>query len=72
LVNLGPDLILASGSPTLEATRLASKAMPIVFVAVIDPVSQGYVMSLAHPGLGRKPIEVEAKLLEMAAKHRDP
>jgi putative ABC transport system substrate-binding protein len=50
LVSLAPDAILASGSAALEAARLATKTVPIVFASVIDPVSQGYVASLAHPG----------------------
>jgi putative ABC transport system substrate-binding protein len=50
LVALGPDLILTTGSagvgPLLETTR----AMPIVFVSVPDPVGAGFVDSLARPG----------------------
>jgi len=50
LVALAPDVILATGSasvgPLLEATR----AVPIVFVAVPDPVAAGFVDSLARPG----------------------
>jgi putative tryptophan/tyrosine transport system substrate-binding protein len=50
LVALMPDVILATSGlfmgPLLEATR----ALPIVFVAALDPVGAGYVASLARPG----------------------
>jgi putative ABC transport system substrate-binding protein len=51
LVALAPDVLVsgtgtATTAPLLEATR----AMPIVFVAVIDPVGAGFVASLARPG----------------------
>jgi len=50
LAALAPDVILATGSfgvgPLLQATR----AVPIVFVAVPDPVGAGFVDSLARPG----------------------
>src|SRR5215831_19680805 len=45
-----PDVILATGSfgvgPLLQATR----AVPIVFVIVPDPVGAGFVDNLARPG----------------------
>ena len=50
LVALTPDLILASGTPILEASLDATRSLPIVFVAVGDPVGAGYVESLAQPG----------------------
>jgi ABC-type uncharacterized transport system substrate-binding protein len=50
LVALASDVILATGAagmaPLLEATR----AVPIVFVSVIDPVGAGFIDSLARPG----------------------
>jgi putative ABC transport system substrate-binding protein len=50
LVALAPDVIVAQGSvalqPLLEVTRL----LPIVFVAVSDPVGRGFVTNLARPG----------------------
>src|SRR5262249_19276828 len=50
LVALTPDVLLAPGTtpagPMLEATR----AIPIVFVHVVDPVGAGFVSSLARPG----------------------
>jgi putative tryptophan/tyrosine transport system substrate-binding protein len=50
LVALAPDLILATGSATLDALLGLTRALPIVFVAVTDPVGAGWVESLAHPG----------------------
>ena len=49
LANL-TDLILAQGTPGLAAARNAAPSLPIVFVNVTDPVAQGFVQSLAHPG----------------------
>jgi len=49
LVALTPDVILALGSPIVGALQQATRTMPIVFVAVVDPVSAGFVASLARP-----------------------
>jgi putative ABC transport system substrate-binding protein len=50
LVALTPDLILASATPALEAARLVTHTVPIVFVNAVDPVGHGFVASLARPG----------------------
>jgi putative tryptophan/tyrosine transport system substrate-binding protein len=51
LVALAPDAILAAGgTDNLIALRQANRAVPIVFVAVTDPVVVGVVDSLARPG----------------------
>ena len=50
LVSLGPDVLLANGSPAVEALRRQTSTIPIVFVYVTDPVGQGFVESLARPG----------------------
>jgi putative ABC transport system substrate-binding protein len=50
LVKAAPDVILARGSSTLDALRRETNTLPIVFVGVSDPVGQGVVTSLAHPG----------------------
>jgi putative ABC transport system substrate-binding protein len=50
LVALGPELILADSTPSLKALWQQTRTLPIVFVNVIDPVGQGFVASLAHPG----------------------
>jgi putative tryptophan/tyrosine transport system substrate-binding protein len=50
LIALKPDVILAGGNPAVEKTRQQSKAIPVVFTLISDPVGLGYVDSLAHPG----------------------
>jgi putative tryptophan/tyrosine transport system substrate-binding protein len=50
LVELGVDIILANSTPSLLAARQATNTIPIVFVAIADPVAQGFVKSLAQPG----------------------
>ena len=50
LASLAPDLILASSTPVMAALKAQTRAVPIVFVQVTDPVGQGLVSSLAHPG----------------------
>jgi putative ABC transport system substrate-binding protein len=49
LARSAPDVIFVIGSPALRAMRRVSD-IPIVFGAVIDPVEQGFVSSLARPG----------------------
>ena len=50
LVALAPDVILATGTPVVEALQRATRTVPIVFVTVVDPVGSGFVESLARPG----------------------
>src|SRR6266446_6704981 len=50
LVSLAPDVIVANSTPVLAALRQATTTIPIVFAVVNDPVGQGFVSSLAHPG----------------------
>jgi putative ABC transport system substrate-binding protein len=50
LVNLKPDLILAINTLVVAALQRETKSIPIVFVAVTDPVASGFVASLSHPG----------------------
>jgi putative ABC transport system substrate-binding protein len=47
---LAPDVILASGSSSVGPLLQATRAVPIVFVNVPDPVGAGFVHSLARPG----------------------
>ena len=50
LVALAPDVILAHGAGPVAALLEATRTVPIVFAAVIDPVGGGFVDSLARPG----------------------
>jgi putative ABC transport system substrate-binding protein len=50
LVQMAPDLILANSTPVIIALRQHSRAVPIVFTQVTDPVGEGVVPNLAHPG----------------------
>jgi putative ABC transport system substrate-binding protein len=50
LVRRNVDVIVASGTQPLSAARNATSAIPIVFVASVDPVATGVVESLARPG----------------------
>jgi len=49
LVRLNVDVIVV-GSGAEHAAKQASRSIPIVFVSVGDPVSEGLVASLARPG----------------------
>jgi len=52
LAGMTPDLILASSSAYLTALLRTTRTItiPIVFVGVSDPVAQGFVSNLPHPG----------------------
>jgi putative ABC transport system substrate-binding protein len=50
LVGLAPDVILAIGTPCVVEVRRRTSTIPTVFALVTDPVGQGFVASLSHPG----------------------
>ena len=50
LVALAPDVLVGQTTPVIQALRQATSSIPIVMAAVNDPVEQGLVSSLAHPG----------------------
>jgi putative ABC transport system substrate-binding protein len=50
LVASAPDLIVGHSTPVVAALKQATSTIPIVFAVVNDPVSQGLIASLAHPG----------------------
>jgi putative tryptophan/tyrosine transport system substrate-binding protein len=50
LVRLRVDVILVDTSPALRAVRQATKTIPIVMTGFGDPVAEGFVATLAHPG----------------------
>ena len=70
LLALVPDVVLASGTPAIQALQQATRTVPIVFASVGDPVGMGLVASLARPGgnvTGFTPMEFgfSAKWLEL-------
>jgi putative tryptophan/tyrosine transport system substrate-binding protein len=50
LISLAPDVIVANTTPVMAAVRRATSNIPTVFAAVNDPVGQGFISNLAHPG----------------------
>ena len=50
LVALAPDVLVATTSPAVAALQQATRTLPIVFAAVVDPVGAGFVANLAQPG----------------------
>ena len=50
LIGLMPDVILVSNTFNLIAIRQATNAVPVVFTQVADPVTQGFVQNVRHPG----------------------
>jgi putative ABC transport system substrate-binding protein len=50
LVQLNPDVIVTSSTPTATALVRETRTIPIVFANLADPLGSGLVSSLAHPG----------------------
>ena len=50
LLRLNVDVIVAAGTPAAVAAKNLSRTVPIVVVAVNDPVGSGLVSSLSRPG----------------------
>jgi putative ABC transport system substrate-binding protein len=50
VLRLAPDVIVCDGTPAAMALKQATSTVPIVFAIVTEPVAQGIVESLAHPG----------------------
>ena len=70
LVALAPDVIVGQTTPVIRALRQATSFIPIVMAGVNDPVEQGFVSSLAHPGgnitgFSFVDFQMVGKLLEM-------
>jgi putative tryptophan/tyrosine transport system substrate-binding protein len=50
IVELQPDVIVAHSTPVNLALQRVTRTIPIVFVAIADPLGSGLIESLAHPG----------------------
>ena len=50
LVELSPDIIVGYATPSVLALKHETDSIPIVFLSVTDPIGQGLVANLAHPG----------------------
>ena len=50
LVGMAPDVLVSNTSPGVAELQRATQTIPIVFINTSDPVSQGFVTSLARPG----------------------
>jgi putative ABC transport system substrate-binding protein len=50
MVSLKVDVIFAAAAPVIRAAKEATQTTPIVFEMLADPVSAGFVNSLAKPG----------------------
>jgi putative tryptophan/tyrosine transport system substrate-binding protein len=70
LLRLAPDVILANGDAAARTVQQSTRTVPVIFIAGGDPVVDGLVQSLAHPGgnlTGFSVLEpsLGAKLLEL-------
>jgi ABC-type uncharacterized transport system substrate-binding protein len=73
LINSNVDVIVAWSTPAVIAVRRATSTVPIVMIAVGDPVGSGFIASLARPGgnitgLTNISIDLSAKLMELFAE----
>ena len=70
LVQIKVDVIVAGGTPAVQAAKQATTSIPIVMVRVGDPVGSGFVASLSRPGgnitgLSNIIVEVASKYVEL-------
>ena len=50
LLALNPDVVVAQSTPITAAFRRETRNVPIVFIAVGDPIGAGFIVNLARPG----------------------
>jgi putative tryptophan/tyrosine transport system substrate-binding protein len=70
LIALRPDIITVVATPAAVAAHRATSTIPIVMLAVTDPVASGIVKSIARPegnvtGISHMSLDVTAKALEI-------
>jgi putative tryptophan/tyrosine transport system substrate-binding protein len=70
LIQLKVDLLVVASSPIIHAAKQATKTIPIVMIAQVDPVAAGWIDNLARPGgnltgLTRMTRDLNAKRLEV-------
>jgi putative ABC transport system substrate-binding protein len=70
LVASGVDVIVAATPPAMHALRSTTTSIPIVMIAVPNPVGAGYVASLSRPGgnitgLSNISVDLSSKYLEL-------
>lgn len=70
LVNLKMDVIVAVATPATSAAQRSTTKIPIVMVSIGDPVSTGFVKSLARPegnitGVSNMSRDIRTKQIEM-------
>jgi len=63
-------IVAAGGSPAIQAARRATRTIPIVMAAMIDPIAWGFIVSLDRPGgnitgLSLRGFELFGKRLEL-------
>jgi putative tryptophan/tyrosine transport system substrate-binding protein len=73
LVNLPVDVIVASGTPVINAAQKATTTIPIVMPTSNDPVGSGLVASLGRPGgnttgLSNLSADLSSKAVELLLK----
>ena len=51
LANLKVDIVVAVGGPAVQAAKKVTEVIPIIMMNAGDPVDQGFVASLARPGV---------------------
>jgi putative ABC transport system substrate-binding protein len=50
LVERSPDILVGYATPSVAALQQETRSIPLIFLSATDPVGQGLVASLAHPG----------------------
>jgi putative ABC transport system substrate-binding protein len=50
MLRQAPDVLLANGDAAIKAAQQSTQTVPVIFIGGGDPVGDGLVQSLAHPG----------------------